>query len=194
MPCRLCGALYFTVMIERILAQLKIDEGIRLTPYYCTSGYLTIGIGRNLEVNGISKNELTYLINNNEERKKRYPTDWEIIPYDIMLVAMIRDFKRYGISNEEAEVLCINDIHNCIGQCEYYIKWFPDAPQEVKEVLVNMCFNLGIRSLLQFKNTLFYMSIGEYKKAAEGMMKSKWYRQVKNRALRLIERIKNMEK
>jgi|TARA_R100000455_G_C6273439_1_gene131133 lysozyme len=39
-------------------------EGIKLKPYHCTSGKLTIGIGRNLEDRGITKEEAIYLLNN----------------------------------------------------------------------------------------------------------------------------------
>lgn len=43
---------------------LKRDEGIRLKPYYDTTGNLTIGIGRNLTDNGITEQEAEYLLNN----------------------------------------------------------------------------------------------------------------------------------
>ena len=36
---------------------LKRDEGLRLFPYKCTAGKVTIGYGRNLEDNGISERE-----------------------------------------------------------------------------------------------------------------------------------------
>ena len=42
-------------------------EGIKLKPYHCTSGKLTIGIGRNLEDRGITKEEAIYLLNNDND-------------------------------------------------------------------------------------------------------------------------------
>ena len=41
---------------------LILDEGIRLKPYRCTAGKLTIGIGRNLDDVGISKTETLALL------------------------------------------------------------------------------------------------------------------------------------
>ena len=41
--------------------QIKADEGLRLKPYKDTMGVLTIGIGRNLESNGISLEEAEFL-------------------------------------------------------------------------------------------------------------------------------------
>ena len=51
-------------LIERI----KRHEGLRLKPYRCTSGKLTIGYGRNLEDNGISAAEADTLLNTDIKR------------------------------------------------------------------------------------------------------------------------------
>lgn len=42
----------------------KDFEGLRIKPYKCTAGKLTIGYGRNLEDNGISLDEAEYMFNN----------------------------------------------------------------------------------------------------------------------------------
>ena len=50
--------------MSKLIEQLKRHEGLRLKPYKCTMGYDTIGYGRNLETNGISKEEAeTMLVN-----------------------------------------------------------------------------------------------------------------------------------
>lgn len=46
------------------------DEGIRLKPYRCTAGKLTIGVGRNLDDNGISHAEAIALLDNDIARVK----------------------------------------------------------------------------------------------------------------------------
>ena len=46
-----------------LVEQLVRDEGIRLTPYTDTRGFLTIGVGRSLTTNGISVDEAKYLLN-----------------------------------------------------------------------------------------------------------------------------------
>lgn len=40
--------------IEKLLIK---EEGLRLKPYKCPAGFLTIGVGRNLDANGISIDE-----------------------------------------------------------------------------------------------------------------------------------------
>ncbi len=47
-----------------ITDQLIKHEGLKLKPYHCSAGKLTIGVGRNLEERGISEDEALYLLNN----------------------------------------------------------------------------------------------------------------------------------
>jgi len=44
------------------LDQIKRDEGLRLHPYTCTAGKLTIGYGRNLDEVGITEQEAHILL------------------------------------------------------------------------------------------------------------------------------------
>jgi len=44
------------------------NEGIRLHPYLCPAGYLTIGVGRNLDSTGITREEALYLRDNDIRR------------------------------------------------------------------------------------------------------------------------------
>lgn len=45
-----------------ITVSIKRHEGLRLKPYLCTAGKLTIGYGRNLEDKGISREEADLLL------------------------------------------------------------------------------------------------------------------------------------
>jgi lysozyme len=50
--------------VHSIMEQLIMHEGLKLRPYKCSAGKLTIGIGRNLEDRGITKEEAIYLAKN----------------------------------------------------------------------------------------------------------------------------------
>lgn len=50
--------------LTSLRSRLFIDEGYRQFPYKDTVGKLTVGIGRNLDDVGISKDEAAYLLNN----------------------------------------------------------------------------------------------------------------------------------
>jgi len=49
---------------EKLAVQLTKHEGLRLKPYHCPAGKLTIGIGRNLEDKGITEKEALMLLEN----------------------------------------------------------------------------------------------------------------------------------
>jgi len=51
-------------LLERIKEQLVRHEGLRLKPYRCTAGKLTIGIGRNLDDCGFWQQEAYALLEN----------------------------------------------------------------------------------------------------------------------------------
>ena len=49
---------------KRITSLLIRHEGMKLRAYFCPAGKITIGVGRNLEDNGISEEEALYLLEN----------------------------------------------------------------------------------------------------------------------------------
>lgn len=65
-------------------------------------------------------------------------------------------------------------------------------PGEVKEILVNMMFNLGRPRLSKFKKMNGHLEHGDYKNAAVEGRDSRWYSQVGNRAERLMTRLENV--
>jgi len=75
------------------------------------------------------------------------------------------------------------------GKLRMVLPWYADSTFVTKTVLINMAFNLGIRGLLGFRNTLAFIKAGEYKRAASNMRASLWFRQVKGRAEELSKRM-----
>jgi len=43
--------------MSEAVQRLTLHEGIRLQPYRCPKGYLTIGVGRNLDTNPLTPEE-----------------------------------------------------------------------------------------------------------------------------------------
>lgn len=49
---------------DRLVDQLLRHEGLKLQPYRCSEGKLTIGVGRNLDDNGITEKEAVFMLEN----------------------------------------------------------------------------------------------------------------------------------
>ncbi|MGL5648293.1 MAG: glycoside hydrolase family protein [Clostridium sp.] len=158
-------------MKEQLVKQLIRHEGLKLKAYICPAGKLTIGVGRNLEGRGITP----------EESKKIFGAYLSKKEY-------VKRFKKEGISKENALYLLDNDIENC----EFDLRKNPfyNLQNQVRrEVLINMCFNLGYGGLLGFRKFLAAMEKKDYPTAAKEMLDSKWAKQVKGRAIELRDQI-----
>ena len=49
---------------NKLSAELKRHEGVRKNLYKCSAGYWTIGVGRNIQTNGLSDDEIELLLHN----------------------------------------------------------------------------------------------------------------------------------
>lgn len=67
---------------------------------------------------------------------------------------------------------------------------FTDLPDDAQLIIANMMFNMGLPRLSQFKKMKAAVDAGDWDEAANQMEDSRWYRQVPNRAERLIERMR----
>lgn len=80
------------------------DEGLRLKPYKCSEGKLTIGVGRNLDANGISEDEAMYMLEHDINKAKRAAKGlverFDALSDDIkiVLVSMVFQMGAYGVS------------------------------------------------------------------------------------------------
>ena len=146
------------------IQRLCIHEGIRLEPYKCPAGYLTIGVGRNLDTNPIT------------EEEKKVVGDW-----------------RHGITKNAAFYLLRNDIARVEKECKKNIGFWRNLDDERQYALLDMAFNLGIKGLLQFKKMLSDMAIGNYRGAAKECLNSKYARDVGKRAERIAKTIETGE-
>lgn len=104
-----------------------------------------------------------------------------------LTIGVGRNLDDVGISTEEADFLLMGDISNVEDDLKSNLTFFSKLDEVRQVVLVDMCFNMGIKRLLNFKNTLALIAKGDYGAAADQMLKSVWASQVKLRAKRLSE-------
>ena len=171
---------------DKLIAQLKRQEGFYAKPYLCTENACTIGYGTNLD---------------------SHP---KYIPYpDIRRMVCIGQLRgtdlkavllRKGMewTREEAAIAMLEEVKSCIPElvqrCPQYVKLesMGDIPRA--EVLLNMAFNMGVPNLVGFRNTLAMLDDairgnGTFAAVGRGMLNSKWARQVKGRARELAKQM-----
>ena len=70
--------------------------------------------------------------------------------------------------------------------------WFWDKPQAIREVLINMIYQIGFSGVKKFKKTIRYIKEDNFSLAAEEMLDSKWARSDSpNRAKELSDIVKS---
>lgn len=109
----------------------------------------------------------------------------------IETIGVGRNLRDVGLSDKEIEYLLDNDVQRVIKELQDNFVWFYDLSIPRKEALVNMCFNLGINRLKGFKNMLGYMRVGNFDKAADEALNSRWAKQVGKRALIISDMIRS---
>ena len=70
--------------------------------------------------------------------------------------------------------------------------WFPEKPQKIQEVLINMIFQIGFSGVKKFRKTIQYIKDDNFLMAGEEMLDSKWAKSDSpNRAKELSEIVKS---
>lgn len=105
----------------------------------------------------------------------------------VLTVGFGRNLRDKGISEKEAEMLLINDLKEATKQVIEKFPWAKDLSRNRLNVLVMLTFNIGIGGVLGFRKMLMALKDGDYDKAADEMLASKWSKQVKGRARELAE-------
>ena len=82
------------------------------------------------------------------------------------------------------------DIMVTIDDCKKVFDDWETINQEVRLIMANMMFNLGYPRFCKFKKMIKAVKDEDWLEAAEQMQDSRWYKQVTNRADRLISRMK----
>jgi lysozyme len=135
-------------------------EDYKLIPYRCTKGKLTIGIGHNIDANGL--------------------------PDDIQ--AYLEEYGQ--ITDEMVDILFDMDMANTMDDVVKLYPDFDNFSENRQAALIDFVFNVGLTTARQFINTNKAINDERWNDAAEGFKKSLWYRQVGNRGDDIVEMIK----
>jgi lysozyme len=141
----------------------KENEGYKPKVYTDTKGKRTIGIGFNLEDGG------------NRRFLKKIGIDVNEL------------FAGRELNDEEIRTLYNHSLTQAFGDAKKFDPQFNKRPEPVKKAIVDMAFNLGLTKLNKFERMNAALGQNDYKAAADEMVDSKWYKDVKTRGPRTVE-------
>ena len=94
------------------------------------------------------------------------------------------------ISDERVQSAFEADVVSVIEDCNKLYDDFDELPEEVQQIIANMMFNMGRTRLSKFRGMKRGVDARDWNTAADEMVDSRWYRQVTNRADRLVQRMR----
>lgn len=136
--------------------RLVFHEGCVLKPYRDKKGKLTIGIGRCIDTNPFTAEEL------------RAVGDWQ-----------------HGITKNAAYYLLRNDITAIIKRLKDRIPFWRNLSDERQYALLDMAFQMGVDGVCNFKKMIAAMGVGNWNEAKTQCLDSKYAREFKTRSGRI---------
>ena len=95
------------------------------------------------------------------------------------------------LDEDIAEEILIRKLEKLKRNAIARFKWLEDMPVEVQEVILNMCYQLGVTGTSKFRKAISALQEGDWEDAANEMLDSLWARQTPNRAKELSDIIRN---
>tara|TARA_R110000764_G_scaffold39095_1_gene86987 strand:+ start:1051 stop:1578 length:528 start_codon:yes stop_codon:yes gene_type:complete len=139
-----------------------LNEGNKPSVYKDSKGKRTIGIGFNLEE----------------------PANRNILKEEGIDINEL--FAGRELTDKETKTLYNRSLTQAFKDAQSYDPNFAKRPEAVKMTLVDMAFNLGLTKLNKFVDMKTGLMNNDYNIAADEMVDSLWYKQVKDRGPRMV--------
>lgn len=108
-----------------------------------------------------------------------------------LTIGIGRNLDDVGMSEMEVLYLQENDVTRVAIELDHTFPWFQSLNTSRRIVILSMAFNLGIHGLKNFRNMIQAIEAGDFELASLEMLQSSWSIQVKGRADRLADIMKN---
>ena len=98
-----------------------------------------------------------------------------------------------GLTDSEIDFILANDVRRVNTELVDTFKWYKSLDAPRKDAMMDMAFNMGLPRLKQFKKSLAAMANADYELAAVNFLKSRWAKQVGQRAITVTDMIRSGE-
>ena len=101
--------------------------------------------------------------------------------------------KDLELDKDVCDIILERKLHNLEDSVNLKFSWFIYMPQEIKDVVMEMCYQLGVNGFSKFKKTVSYLQDRQFEEASVEMLDSLWAKQTPNRAKELSNRVKEVD-
>jgi len=94
-----------------------------------------------------------------------------------------------SITESESLEIVKNRVVSIVSALSIKLPYFTKLPEDAKEVLIEMAYQMGVSGFLAFKKTLSLVKVGDYVGASKEMHNSQWAYQTPKRAAQLSRKM-----
>ena len=109
--------------------------------------------------------------------------DFDTIGYGFAIKDLVLD-------EDIANIILQRKLEALIRGIEFKFGWYADLPKAVKDVVIEMCYQMGITGFSKFKKTIKHLKNEEWELAASEMLISRWHEQTPLRSKTLSDRLR----
>jgi lysozyme len=106
----------------------------------------------------------------------------------------------YGFAIKDLELdedicheILTRKLKNLDSRINVKFDWFKYMPPKIKDVVMEMCYQMGVYGFSRFKKTIAYLQNKQWKDASVEMLDSRWAEQTPNRARALSDIVKEVK-
>ena len=109
--------------------------------------------------------------------------DFDTIGYGFAVKDLVLD-------EDIANIILQRKLEALIRSIEFKFSWYADLPNAVKDVVIEMCYQLGVTGFSKFRKTIKHLENEEWELGASEMLISRWNEQTPLRAKALSDRVR----
>ena len=100
--------------------------------------------------------------------------------------------KDLELDADVCDIILERKLKNLNDRIKIKFDWYKYMPPEIKDIVTEMCYQLGVTGFSKFRKTIAYLQNKEWKNASVEMLDSRWAKQTPNRAKEMSNKVKKL--
>ena len=161
------------VFLSRVAGLIIRDEGDKPRPYLDSGNTVTIGVGRNLQTNGISVSELHAIVKDIDYKHILNHTHIQNGRVYINSLDVANKIFPNPLTKDDIQLLLTDDLNNVSKEAkQVFGDTWSTLDSVRKEVIVDLLYNLGLSHFKEFVNFIGAVKASDWNKAASELLLS----------------------
>ena len=100
--------------------------------------------------------------------------------------------KDLNLEEDICDLILERKVAKLVFDVEKRFPWYCSMPVIIKDVVIEMCYQMGVNGFSKFKKTIKHLSNSDFIEASVEMLDSKWAVQTAGRAKQLSEKVRKV--